>query len=184
MSLSSKSRSGKQMQQLTLIALLAAAGILLQVLESFVPVVMIIPGYKIGLANIASLYALYALGPQAMVIVSVLRIFLAGLATGSLFSVSFMLSVSGGTLSLLTMWLLWRSHKFTIYGVSAGGAGAHALGQVLAVSWIYRQFFMQLFLPVLLALSIVSGLAIAFITSLLLKRTRVLLPAGDKKQTA
>ena len=35
-----------------ILAFLVAAGILLQLLESFVGVFMIVPGYKIGLANI------------------------------------------------------------------------------------------------------------------------------------
>ena len=42
-----------------ILAFLVAAGILLQLLESFVGIFMIVPGYKIGLANIAGLFALY-----------------------------------------------------------------------------------------------------------------------------
>ena len=42
-----------------ILAFLVAVGILLQLLESFVGIFMIVPGYKIGLANIAGLFALY-----------------------------------------------------------------------------------------------------------------------------
>ena len=38
-----------------ILAFLVAVGILLQLLESFVGIFMIVPGYKIGLANIAGL---------------------------------------------------------------------------------------------------------------------------------
>ena len=155
-----------------ILAFLVAAGILLQILESFVPVVMLVPGYKIGLANIAGLFALYAYGPKDMMIVTVCRIFLAGLLTGSLFSVGFMLSVSGAILALLAITLAKRSGLFSIYGVSVAGAAAHSVGQVLAVTAIYQQYFMQMFLPVLLALSIVSGLLIALVTERLLKRMK------------
>lgn len=160
------------------LAMLTAAGILLQLIESFFPVVMIVPGYKIGLANITGLFALYAFGVREMVIVTSLRIVLAALGQGTLFSVAFMLSVSGGILAMLAMSLAYRSGRFSIYGVSTAGAAAHSLGQVLAVSAIYQQFFMQLFLPVLLALSIVSGLCIALLTSQLLKRLHY--PSGLK----
>lgn len=155
-----------------ILAFLTAAGILLQLLESFVPVVMLVPGYKIGLANIAGLFALYAYGPKDMTIVTACRIFLAGLLTGTLFSVGFMLSVSGGILALAAMALAKRSGLFSIYGVSVAGAAAHSVGQVLAVTAIYQQYFMQVFLPVLLALSIVSGLLIALVTEKLLKRMK------------
>ncbi|WP_304776354.1 Gx transporter family protein [uncultured Faecalibaculum sp.] len=155
-----------------ILAFLVTAGILLQLLESFVPVVMLVPGYKIGLANIAGLFALYAYGTRDMVSVTVCRIFLAGLLTGTLFSVGFLLSISGAVLALSAMALARKSGLFSIYGVSVAGAAAHSVGQVLAVTAIYQQYFMQMFLPVLLALSIVSGLLIALVTERLLIRMR------------
>lgn len=155
------------------LAFLIAAGILLQILESFVPVVMLVPGYKIGLANIAGLFALYAYGTRDMVIVTTGRIFLAALLTGTLFSVAFALSVSGAVLSMLAMALLKKSGLFSIYGVSVAGAAAHSVGQVIAVTFIYQQYFMQVFLPVLLALSILSGLLIALVTDRLLRRMKL-----------
>ncbi|MBD5424489.1 MAG: Gx transporter family protein, partial [Allobaculum sp.] len=121
------------MKKITILAMLIAVGILMQLIESFFPIVMIIPGYKIGLANIAGLFALYAFGIQEMVIVTFLRIFLASLATGTLFSIPFILSISGCTLSCLAMALAKKSGWFTIYGVSVAGAASHTLGQVLAI---------------------------------------------------
>ena len=157
---------------ITTLAMLTAVGIVLQIVESFFPLVMVIPGYKIGLANIAGLFALYAYGNKDMVIVTALRVFIAALATGTLFSVSFLLSVTGCTLSCLAMILAKRSNIFSIYGVSVCGAVFHTFGQTLAISLIYQQFFMGILLPVLTALSVVSGLGIAWITATLLKRLR------------
>lgn len=154
------------------LGMLMAAGILLQLLESFVPVVMIVPGYKIGLANIVGLAALYLYGPKDMVIVTSGRIVLASLLTGTIFSVAFILSVTGGILSMAVMALTYKTRKFSIYGVSVAGAAAHSLGQVAAITVIYQQYFMQMFAPILLALSIVSGLLTALVARLLLKRVR------------
>ena len=143
-----------------ILAFLVAAGILLQLLESFVGVFMIVPGYKIGLANIAGLFALYMYDEKSMTYVSLLRICL---MQGTLFSVSFWLSLSGGLLACLAMIIAYKSKAFSIYGVSILGASFHNIGQVIAITWIYQQYFMQLFLPILLALSIVSGILIAVI---------------------
>lgn len=146
-----------------ILAFLVAAGILLQLLESFVGVFMIVPGYKIGLANIAGLFVLYMYDEKSMAYVSLLRIFLSSLMQGTLFSVSFWLSLSGGLLACLAMIIAYKSKVFSIYGVSILGASFHNIGQVIAITWIYQQYFMQLFLPILLALSIVSGILIAVI---------------------
>lgn len=155
-----------------MLGMLMAAGILLQLLESFVPVMAIVPGYKIGLANIVGLFALYRFGTKDMVIVTTGRVVLSALLTGTIFSVAFLLSCSGAVLSMLAMALGKASGKFSIYGVSVLGAVFHSVGQVAAVTWIYQQYFMQMFLPILMALSLVSGLLIALVTSQLLSRIK------------
>uniref|UniRef100_UPI004027F58B Gx transporter family protein n=1 Tax=Holdemanella biformis TaxID=1735 RepID=UPI004027F58B len=156
-----------------ILAFLVAVGILLQLLESFVGIFMIVPGYKIGLANIAGLFALYIYDEydeKSLAYVSLLRIFLSSLMQGTLFSVSFYLSLSGGILACIAMIIAYRSKVFSIYGVSILGACFHNIGQVIAITWIYQQYFMQLFLPILLALSIVSGILIAVVCKKVLSR--------------
>ncbi|MGI6068461.1 Gx transporter family protein, partial [Absicoccus porci] len=128
---------------------LMAVGILLQLIESFVPIVMIVPGFKIGLANLASLFALMIYDKKSMWIVGIGRIFLSALLQGTLFSVAFWLSLSGGLLSLIAMSIAADVKVFSIYGISILGAAFHSVGQVIAVTWIYQQYFMQLFLPIL-----------------------------------
>lgn len=159
-------------RKLTTLSLLVAAGILMQLIEAFFPVFVMIPGYKIGLANIAGLFALYAYGSKDMVIVTALRVFIASLATGTLFSVSFILSCTGCLLSCTAMILSKKSKLFSIYGVSVSGAVFHTFGQIIAITLIYSQFFMATLLPILTALSVVSGLGIAYLTAILLKRLR------------
>lgn len=151
---------------------LMAVGILLQLIESFVPIVMIVPGFKIGLANLASLFALIIYDKKSMWIVGIGRIFLSALLQGTLFSVAFWLSLSGGLLSLIAMSIAADVKVFSIYGISILGAAFHSVGQVIAVTWIYQQYFMQLFLPILLALSIVSGLVVAILSQKMLDRLK------------
>lgn len=152
------------------LSFLIAVGILLQIMESFIPVLMIVPGFKIGFANLVSVFALWEYDRKSMWIVSLGRIFLSSLLQGTLFGISFWLSLSGGLLALIAMSLACQAKCFSVYGISVVGAACHSVGQVLAITWIYQQYFMQLYLPVLLALSIVSGLIIAMITEKMMLR--------------
>lgn len=170
------SSSRNQTRRMVMLALLTAAGILMQLIESFFPVVMIVPGYKLGLANICGLYALYAFDIKSMVIVTYLRVILSCLAQGTIFSVPFWMSFAGCTVAMIFMIICYKAKIFSIYGVSVAGAAGHTFGQIAMITFLYQQYFMQLFAPVLLSLSIVSGLCIALLTSQLLTR----LPAGAR----
>ncbi|MDD7280982.1 Gx transporter family protein [Floccifex sp.] len=160
------------MKKTVYLSFLVAVGIVFQILESFLSVVWIIPGFKIGFANVVGIFSLYVWGPKEMCIVTLLRIFLASLMQGTLFSVSFWLSLSGGIFSMAIMTLAYKTKKFSIYGVSIAGACFHNIGQVIAVCIIYQQFFMQLFLPFLLALSNVSGICIGYLSLQIIKRVK------------
>lgn len=73
----------------------------------------------------------------------------------------------------MLMMALWKkSDWFSIYGISIIGSAFHVVGQVISITWIYQQYFMQMFLPILLAMSIVSGLCIAYFTTKLLQNMR------------
>lgn len=155
-------------KRFVLLGFLMAIGIVLQLLESFVPIVVVVPGFKIGLANIVSLFALMVYGNKEMWIVGIGRIFIASLLQGTLFSIPFWLSLTGGLFAMFAMGVAQKISIFSIYGISILGSSFHVLGQVIAITYIYSQYFMQIFLPILLALSIVSGLFIALLTNKLI----------------
>ena len=154
------------------LSFLCAIGIVLQILESFLPTSWIIPGFKIGFANITALFVLKMYGIQSMWLVSAMRVFLASLLQGTLFSVSFRLSASGAFLALCAMSIGYKTGWFSILGISVLGAAFHSIGQVLMVTWIYQQFFMQSLLPILVALSIPTGLLIAMLAQQVLTRLK------------
>lgn len=155
----------KSTRKIIFLALMVGCGIVLQIIESFVPIVIFVPSFKIGFANIVSLLTLMLWDISSMWCVALLRIVLASLMMGTIFSVSFWLSLSGGLLSLVMMTIFKKAKVFSIYGISVIGACFHSVGQVIMITLIYQQYFMQLFLPILLALSIVSGLLIAIISN-------------------
>ena len=162
----------KPVQKLTLFALLCALAIVFHYVESLVVIPLPLPGFRLGIANILSLIALYYFDSRALLTVGVVRVLFASLLSGMLFATSFWLSFFGMLFSALVMSVAKRFSCFSIYGVSVLGSAAHCIAQVAVVTWIYQQFFMQALLPVLMALSIPTGLLIAMLAETMLKRLK------------
>jgi heptaprenyl diphosphate synthase len=63
-----------------------------------------------------------------------------------------------------------KTGVFSIYGISVAGAACHSIGQVAMITWIYRQYFMQLYAPLLVGLSVFSGLVVGALAANVIKR--------------
>ena len=160
----------KRVQKLTLFAMLCALAIVFHYVESMVVIPLPVPGFRLGLANILSLIALYYFDARALFTIGIVRVLFASLLSGMLFATSFWLSLAGMLLSALAMTIARRCSCFSIYGVSVLGSAAHCVAQVMVVTWIYQQVFMQALLPILVARSIPTGLVIAMLADQVLKR--------------
>lgn len=160
-------------KRMTTITMLIAISILFHMVESMIPVPVPIPGFKLGLANIVGLIALYLFDGKVMLEVNILRVILASLLRGMLFGTSFWLSLCGVLFSSFITILAYRKSPLSIYGVSVAGSVFHSVGQVIAVTFIYQQFFMQAILPILMILAIPTGLSMALISKQVLKRIHV-----------
>ena len=139
-------------------AVLIALALALSYTERFIPLQLVIPlpGVKLGLANIATLVALYALGWKKAIPIVVVRCFLGALfggLTGILFS------LTGGLISLGVMAACKKIPVFSIYGVSILGAAAHNIGQILAAMALMGSVYVWAYLPYLLLIAIVTGAA-------------------------
>ena len=119
-------------RELTLCAVLSALALALSYMESFFPLALIVPlpGVKLGLANIVTLYALYAIGFPSALAILLVRCTLGALFAGNASALLF--SLLGGLSALLVMALLSGAKKLSIFGVSIAGAAAHNCGQVCA----------------------------------------------------
>ena len=144
-------------KQLTLCAVLTAMALALSYLENFFPLSLAIPipGIKLGLANIVTVFALYALGPVQALMILVARCFLGAVFAGNMNALIF--SALGGVTAMLVMIVLSRSGKLSIYGVSIGGAAAHNCGQVAAAILTLGNTAPLYYLPILLGVSLFSG---------------------------
>jgi Predicted membrane protein len=144
-------------KELALCAILTALALVLSYFERFLPLQFLvpIPGVKLGLANIVTLFALCFLGPWPALWVLLARCFLGGLFAGSLSGVIF--SLSGGLLALVCMALARRT-RLSVYGISVCGAAAHNLGQIAAAAAVMKTAVVANYLPGLLLAAVASGL--------------------------
>ena len=156
-------------KNIALCAVLAALALGLSTLEGLFPISLLVPlpGVKLGLANIVTVFALYQLGAGAALAILLTRCLL---GAGNLSAMLF--SVLGGLTAMLVMIFLRRLPKLSVYGVSIGGAAAHNIGQMAAAVITLGSTMVLGYLPFLLAVSLFTGALTGFITALLLRATR------------
>ncbi len=121
-----------------------------------------IPGFRLGLANVVILISVYLFGALPSVGIVLLRT-LAVFAFGGNLS-AFLFSLCGGLLAVLAMIALRQTKLFSLFGVSAGGAAAHSVGQISAGVFLTGSSRLFLYLPFLLWASIAAGLLIALLS--------------------
>ena len=91
---------------LTRMALLTAAALILGYLDSLIPLVQGVPGIKLGLSNLAILFAVFYMHPGETVLLMLLKVGLSALLFGNLIGVAY--ALAGGVLSVAGMLLLKR----------------------------------------------------------------------------
>lgn len=150
--------------------MLIALAMILSFIESQIPAFVAIPGMKIGLANIAIVYALYTLGFRSAITISLIRVALSALLFGS--AVSLLYSLAGALISLLGMALLKKTGFFGVVGVSVSGAVLHNLGQI-AVAWlILKTGALVYYLPFLLFSAVAGGVVIGIVAAVVIERVK------------
>lgn len=144
-------------RQTALCGVLTAMALSLSYLENLFPIALAIPipGVKLGLANIVTVFALYVLGPGQALLILTARCILGAMFAGNLNALLF--SLLGGVSAMLTMIVLSRQRRFSVYGVSIGGAAAHNCGQTAAAVLTLGNGAPLYYLPVLLGISLFTG---------------------------
>ena len=163
-------RRGPDAGTITVCALLTAAALILSYIEFLLPLNIGLPGIKIGLANIAAVMALYRLGPKYALVINVVRIALAALLFGSLFSGLY--ALFGGLVSLAGMVLLKKTGVFSIAGVSMAGGVLHNAGQLCAAAVLAGSVQVFIYSPVLVLSGMAAGIVIGVISSLVISRLK------------
>ena len=156
-------------KNLTLCAVLTALALGLSTLENLFPVSLVVPlpGVKLGLANIVTVFALYVLGPGQAMLILLARCLLGAVFAGNMNALIF--SLLGGVSAMLMMILLSRSRRLSVYGVSIGGAAAHNCGQGAAAVLTLGNTAPLYYLPVLLGVSLFTGALTGLVTACLFR---------------
>ena len=155
-------------KKLALSAILAALAMILSYVEAMVPMPVPIPGIKLGLANLVILLAIYRLGFKYALAINCIRIFVTGLLFTGAFGILY--SLAGGLLSLLVMYLLYRTGIFSMVGVSMAGGVAHNLGQLLTACLIMSNIRLMSYFAVLLLAGMGSGNLMGIVAWLVCQR--------------
>ncbi len=150
---------------------MAAVAMMLSYIEALIPpVYSAVPGIKLGLANIAVIFALYSVDPKSAAFISLVRVALSALLFGSV--MSFIYSFSGAVLSLAVMILLKKSALFSAVGVSVAGAVMHNVGQVLCAVIMLGTAEIGYYLIFLSVSAVVSGVLVGLVSALLIKKLK------------
>jgi heptaprenyl diphosphate synthase len=153
------------------IAQLSAIAIGLSLIESVLPSPM--PGVKPGIANIITLYAIYRFNFKTAVWVSILRVFATSLILGQFLSPTFMLSLTGSILSLLTLYFVIKlpSKFFSPISFSILSSFAHIAGQLILVRlWLIPHTSIYYLIPIYSAGALLFGFINGWIAYRLLKQ--------------
>ena len=161
---------GFSARTLTTCAVLASLALALSYLEAFFPPLLPLPGVKLGLANIVTVYALYALGARSALAILLVRCTLGSLFAGNASALIF--SLLGGLAAMLVMIALHKLPRLSVYGVSVGGAAAHNCGQIAAAMLTLGSAAPLVYLPFLIVVSLFTGALTGFVAALLFRAMR------------
>jgi len=163
-------------REVTFLAMLLGAGIIVQALEALYLPPLMIPGAKLGLANAVTLVLIVFFGWKDVLIHVVLRVSAVALVTGTFISTTFFYSLFGGLGAACVMILFYRYMygPFSYAGVSLAGAVTHNLIQLALAVFMIGHIGIVALLPWLIFMAVVSGLPNGLLVNMLEPRLKLI----------
>ena len=156
-------------RRITRDALLLTAALVIYLLEAQLPPLAPLPGVKLGLANIITVYAMFRVGAKDALAILLLRVLLGSLFGGNW--MAFAYSLAGGIFCYAAMLLLRKVlTEKQIWVASAVGAIFHNIGQILVAMALFRTAAVAVYFPVLVASGVVTGVFTGLCAQLLAAR--------------
>ena len=156
-------------RKMTQLSLLSAIALTIFMVEAQIPPLLPVPGIKLGLANIVTVFTVFALGPREGTAVLFIRIFLGAVFAGNFSTIFY--SAAGGALAILVTILLRKIlTKKQLWVAGCLGAVAHSIGQMAMAVALTQTPGLILYLPVMIAVSIVTGLFTGLCAQFLVNR--------------
>ena len=154
---------------LTRLGLLSAIALTIFMVEAQIPALVPVPGVKLGLANIVTVFAVWVLGPWEGAAVLAVRIFLGAVFSGNFGTIFY--SAAGGLLAILTTIGLRRILKNNqLWVAGCLGAVAHSIGQMIVAVLLTGTPGLVIYLPVLILCGIITGLFTGLCAQVLVDR--------------
>lgn len=158
-------------RRLTELALLSSVALIIFVIELRIPNPFPIPGVKLGLANIVTVYAVFRYQPAETALIVSVRLLLGAMFSGN--PSALLYSAVGAVCCLLGMLALRNVlPEKQIWLCSVIGAMLHNAGQITAAIIIMRSFSVIAYLPLLLVTGSLAGVFTGLCTQLLLNRIK------------
>ena len=156
-------------KKLVVLALLDAIALTIFMVEAQIPALVPIPGIKLGLSNIVTVFTVFAIGPWEGAAVLFVRIFLGAVFAGNFSSILY--SGAGGLCAILTTMLLRKilTNK-QLWVAGSLGAIAHSVGQMALAIFVTGTPGIAVYLPVMIACSIITGLFTGLCAQVLVDR--------------
>lgn len=156
-------------KKMTLLGLLTAIALTIFMVEAQIPALVPIPGVKLGLSNIVTVFTVFTLGPGEGVLVLAARVFLGAVFAGNFSTIFY--SAGGGALAILVTIVMRRVLKPNqLWAAGAFGAIAHSLGQMAVAVLITGTPSIALYLPIMVVISIITGLFTGLCAQFLVNR--------------
>jgi heptaprenyl diphosphate synthase len=170
----------KDTRKMVILSLLVSQALVLHVIERMIPVPIPVPGIKLGLANVISLFTIIIFGWKEAMLVVFLRTILGSFFGGGVSS--FLYSFTGGIISTIAMALLFKYFKkiFSIIAISVVGAVFHNIGQILIASMVVSNTNLFFYLPVLLISAVITGIFIGLTVQYTMKPLQTILRIDRK----
>ena len=159
-------------RKLAVLGLLTAIALTIFMVEAQIPSPVPLPGVKLGLANIVTVFAVFALGPKDGALVLAARIFLGAVFAGNFSTIFY--SAAGGACAIGVTILLRRILKPNqLWVAGCLGAVAHSIGQMAMAMLLLGTPSIVIYLPVMIVISIITGLFTGFAAQFLVNRGNV-----------
>lgn len=164
--------------KIALFGVLSAVALTLSYLEGLIPTVAFMPpGAKMGFSNIATMFAASSMGIVSALAITFIKALFAGITRGV---TAFFMSLCGGILSTVTMYLLFKLSKKTGYmAIGIICAIVHNFGQLIVAIITAGNLSVLGYAPVLL----ISGTVTGAVTGTVLRAVMPALKRGTETIT-
>lgn len=156
-------------KRLAELSMLTAAALIIFIVELRFPDILPVPGVKLGLANIITVYAVYRFSGKEVFLMVLTRVILGAVFSTNLSALIY--SLAGALLCLAGMLLLRKIIPVKyLWLCSIIGAMLHNTGQMAVAVLVMRSAAVMAYYPVLIAAGCIAGAFTGICAQFVLKR--------------